>query len=65
MIYDHDEGLLLYLVGIVSLKFKIWMKELNMLDLRFGFYVKNYPCGQSPRSKLANPGEHIRKKMFI
>ena len=35
------------------------MKELNILDLRFGFYVKNYPYGQSPRSKLAHPGQNM------
>jgi len=39
------------------------MKELSILDLRFGFYVKNYPYGQSPRSKFANPAQHMRKSI--
>jgi len=29
------------------------MKELNILDLRFGFYVENYPHNQFPRSEIA------------
>ena len=31
------------------------------LDLRFGFYVKNYPYGLIPTSNIANPGQNIRK----
>ena len=48
-------------LGIVFLTFWVWMKELHILDLRFGVYVKNYPFGQSPRSKLAHPGQNMRK----
>ena len=48
-------------IGIVFLKFWVWVKELSIFDLRFGFYAKNYPYGQFPSSKLANPGQHLRK----
>ena len=45
------------------------MKESSILDLGFGFYVKNYPYGQSPKSKLADPGQnlrtHVSKKVFV
>ena len=34
---------------------------LSIFDLGFGFYVKNYPYGLIPKSKLANPGQNIRK----
>ena len=47
-------------IGSSFLIFEVWMnwmKELSMLDLRFGFYVKNYPYGQFPRSKIAHPGQ--------
>ena len=40
-------------------KFWIWMKESSVLDLRFGFYIKNYPYGQLQRSKLAHPYEEM------
>ena len=49
-------------IGIVFLTFWVWMKELIILDLRFGFYVKNYPYGQPPRSKLTNPCQNMRKQ---
>jgi len=36
------------------------MKELSIFDLRFGLYVKNYPYGQSPKSKIDQPGQNMR-----
>ena len=40
------------------------MQELNILDLGLGFYVKNYPYGQFPKSKLADAGQNIKEFMF-
>ena len=40
------------------------MKELSIFDLRFGFYVKNYPYGQSPKSEIAHPGQNMRTIVF-
>ena len=40
------------------------MKESSIFDLRFGFYAKNYPCSQSPTSKIDYPGQNVRKFML-
>ena len=34
-------------------------------DLKNGFLVKNYPYDLIPRCKLANPGQNIKKFIFI
>ena len=39
------------------------MKELNIFELRFGFYIKTYLHGQSPRPKVDHLGQNIRKVM--
>ena len=52
-------------LGIVLLKFWVWMKEFDILDFIFGFYVKNYPDGQSPRSKIAHPGQNVRNILVV
>jgi len=51
-------------VGVGFHIFEIWMKELSILDLRFGFYVKNQPYGPVPRSKIVHPEQNTRKCMF-
>jgi len=52
-------------LGSLSLKCLDLMKDLNILDLSFGFYLTNYPYGQSPRSKLPDPGQNRRKLCFL
>ena len=41
-----------YPVRIVFSIFWVWMKELNIFDLGFGFCANYYPYSQSPRSKI-------------
>ena len=40
------------------------MKELSILDLRFGFYVNNYPYGQFPRFKIGHLGRKLMSDVF-
>ena len=49
---------------LLLINFEVWMKELSIFDLRFGFYVSNHLDSLMPRSKLANPGQDVRKRMF-
>ena len=43
---------------------QIWIKELSIFDLRFGFYVKNYPYSLIPRSIGLNLGQNTFKLIF-
>jgi len=40
------------------------MKELHPGTKKIGFLVENYIYSLIPRSKLANPGQNIRKLIF-
>ncbi len=54
------KGLFPYSIRIVFPNIWVWMKEFNIFDLRFGFYVKNYLHGKFPRSKIDHPGQDMR-----
>ena len=46
-------------------KIWVWMKELSIFDLRFGFHIKNYPYSQSSRSNIEHPGQNMRKCLEV
>ena len=39
------------------------MSDLTVFDLKFGFYIKDYRYGLSPRSEVENPDQNMRGNM--